>query len=62
VTITHGTNIMTGPDRRKILEAFRRVLNGDWKPLGPPEFWDGQAAGRIVEVIRKSAPIAQPAS
>src|SRR5438067_10388218 len=52
VTITHGTNILTGPDRGRILEAFTRVMNGDWKFAGPPEYWDGQAAKRIVRVIR----------
>jgi UDP-N-acetylglucosamine 2-epimerase (non-hydrolysing) len=51
VTITHGTNILVGPDRNRILEAYRRVMSGDWKPTGPPELWDGHAAERIVEVI-----------
>jgi UDP-N-acetylglucosamine 2-epimerase (non-hydrolysing) len=53
VTIEHGTNIMVGPDKARILEAFRRIMSGDWKPAGPPEFWDGHAAGRIVRVIRE---------
>ncbi len=52
VTIEHGTNIMVGPDKGRILEAFRRIVNGDWRPSGPPEFWDGHAAERIVQVIR----------
>ena len=52
VTITHGTNIMVGTDKGRILEAFRRIINGDWKPSGSPEFWDGHAAHRIVRVIR----------
>jgi UDP-N-acetylglucosamine 2-epimerase (non-hydrolysing) len=52
VTIEHGTNIMVGPDKVRILEAFRRIVNGDWKPSGPPELWDGHAAQRIVQVIR----------
>ena len=52
VTIDHGTNIMVGPDKGRILEAFRRIINGDWKPSGPPELWDGRAAHRIVQVIR----------
>lgn len=52
VTITHGTNIMAGPDKARILDAFRRVVSGDWKPSGPPEYWDGRAAERIVRVIR----------
>ena len=52
VTIAQGTNIMVGPDKARILDAFRRITNGDWKPAGPPEFWDGHAAERIIRVIR----------
>jgi UDP-N-acetylglucosamine 2-epimerase (non-hydrolysing) len=52
VTITDGTNIMVGPDKGRILDAFRRIINGDWKPAGPPEYWDGHAAERIIRVIR----------
>jgi len=55
VTITHGTNIMVGPDKDRILDAFRRIMNGDWKPSGPPELWDGHAASRIVGIIREFA-------
>jgi UDP-N-acetylglucosamine 2-epimerase (non-hydrolysing) len=51
ITITHGTNILVGPDRDRILEAYGRVMKGDWKPAGPPELWDGHAAERIVKVI-----------
>lgn len=52
VTITHGTNILTGPAKTRILEGFRRITSGDWKPAGPPEYWDGHAAERIIRVIR----------
>src|SRR5438477_2758267 len=52
VTIDHGTNIIVGTGKARILEAFRRIMNGDWKPSGPPEYWDGHAAERIVRVIR----------
>jgi UDP-N-acetylglucosamine 2-epimerase (non-hydrolysing) len=52
VTITHGTNILTGPDRDRILEGFRKIRDGHWKKLGPPELWDGKAAARIVKVLR----------
>ena len=53
VTITHGTNIIVGPDEGRILHAFRRIMMGDWKPSGPPELWDGCAASRIVRIIRE---------
>ena len=52
VTIEHGTNILVGPDKKRILEAFRRIVNGDFRPAGPPEYWDGHAAERIIRVIR----------
>ncbi len=52
VTITHGTNILTGPGKSRILDGFRRVTSGGWKPAGPPEYWDGHAAERIIRVIR----------
>jgi UDP-N-acetylglucosamine 2-epimerase (non-hydrolysing) len=51
VTIDHGTNIMVGPVKTRILSAFQRIVSGDWKPAGPPELWDGSAAARIVDVI-----------
>ena len=53
VTISHGTNTVVGPDKAQILHAFRRIVSGDWKPSGPPELWDGRAAGRIVRIIRE---------
>src|SRR5262249_14077709 len=53
VTITDGTKIMVGPNKARFLDAFRRIMNGDWEPSGPPEFWDGQAAERIVRIIRE---------
>jgi UDP-N-acetylglucosamine 2-epimerase (non-hydrolysing) len=51
VTITHGTNILAGPDKTRILDAFGRIVKGNWLPAGPPEYWDGHAAERIVHVI-----------
>jgi UDP-N-acetylglucosamine 2-epimerase (non-hydrolysing) len=53
VTITAGTNIMVGTDKGRILGAFHRIMNGDWKPAGPPEYWDGHAAERIINVLSR---------
>ena len=52
VTIAHGTNMLTGPDKSRILDGFRQICSGNWQPAGPPEYWDGHAAERIVRVIR----------
>ena len=43
---------MVGPDKDRILDAYGRITNGDWRASGPPEFWDGHAAERIIRVIR----------
>jgi UDP-N-acetylglucosamine 2-epimerase (non-hydrolysing) len=51
VTIDYGTNIMVGPDKNRILGAVERIMSGDWQPSGPPEYWDGHAAERIVSVF-----------
>jgi UDP-N-acetylglucosamine 2-epimerase (non-hydrolysing) len=53
VTITQGSNTVVGTDKTRILEAFRRIMSGEWKPSGPPELWDGHAAERIVGIIRE---------
>jgi UDP-N-acetylglucosamine 2-epimerase (non-hydrolysing) len=55
VTMTDGTNILVGTNKAEILRAFHRVMNGDWRPSGPPELWDGHAAERIVGIIRDIA-------
>ena len=53
VTITDGTNELIGPDPDKILNAAERILTGGWKEPRVPEYWDGQAAHRIVDVITR---------
>ena len=53
VTVTHGTNIVVGSNRERILDAVQKILSGGWKPAGPPELWDGRAAERIVAIIRE---------
>jgi UDP-N-acetylglucosamine 2-epimerase (non-hydrolysing) len=51
VTITHGTNLLVGTDRDKILDAWRTVQNGGLPQRVPP-LWDGRTAQRIVEILR----------
>jgi len=52
VTTTEGTNELVGTSPERIVTAMRRVLNGDLKESRCPELWDGQAAERIVSVLR----------
>jgi UDP-N-acetylglucosamine 2-epimerase (non-hydrolysing) len=50
-TCTVGTNELLGTDPSAIGPAMKRLLAGEWKKGSIPEFWDGKAAGRIVEAI-----------
>ncbi|HWP22873.1 MAG TPA: UDP-N-acetylglucosamine 2-epimerase (non-hydrolyzing) [Candidatus Binatia bacterium] len=65
VTLQHGTNVLAGTDPKRILEAFSRVLRNEKKPVAPPQFWDGCAAKRIVQILlagRQSSRVATLAS
>lgn len=52
ITVSEGTNALAGSDPEKILAAFNHVMNEGGKFGQIPEYWDGRAAERIVEVIR----------
>ncbi|WP_431237374.1 non-hydrolyzing UDP-N-acetylglucosamine 2-epimerase [Mycolicibacterium aichiense] len=51
VTVTEGTNVLSGTDPVRIVAEARRVLQGNGKHGGRPMFWDGRAAERIVEIL-----------
>jgi len=52
-TIECGTNRLVGSDPEAMLRAAREVLAG-WRPSGRlPELWDGQAAARIVDILKR---------
>jgi UDP-N-acetylglucosamine 2-epimerase (non-hydrolysing) len=52
ITITDGTNTLTGPDPAKIWPVFEEVLATGGKRGRIPEYWDGQAAVRIAAFLR----------
>lgn len=52
-TCTIGTNELLGVNPEAIAPAFEKLFNGAWKTGGIPEKWDGQASGRIVEVLEE---------
>lgn len=69
VTITHGTNILAGFKKDKIIESAFLQLNGydqsrSYKSVKPnklnklnrPKFWDGRAGERIIRVLIKRVP------
>jgi len=49
VTITQGTNKLSAPERME--SDLEEVIKKDCK--APPLFWDGKAAERVVEVMKK---------
>ncbi|MDI6780763.1 MAG: UDP-N-acetylglucosamine 2-epimerase (non-hydrolyzing) [bacterium] len=51
VTVEIGTNIVIGIDQKRILEESKKLINGDKKQGAIPKYWDGNAAGRIVEIL-----------
>lgn len=51
VTITQGTNQLVGTNPSRIISAANEILAGNPKLGRIPPFWDGHAAGRIVEVL-----------
>jgi UDP-N-acetylglucosamine 2-epimerase (non-hydrolysing) len=56
VTITEGTNQLVGQDPQKIIAAAREGLSGKGKAGRVPPLWDGHAAVRIVEILRREVP------
>lgn len=48
ITVTVGTNVMTGNDSKLILATVNDILAGNPKQGKIPELWDGHAAERIV--------------
>ena len=55
VTVEAGTNLLAGVSREGIRRAIRRQLERTHKGT-VPKFWDGQAAGRIVEILAQQVP------
>ena len=52
-TVDSGTNILVGPDPRKIGPAWRQALAMP-KAGRAPELWDGKAAARIIDVLERT--------
>jgi UDP-N-acetylglucosamine 2-epimerase (non-hydrolysing) len=52
ITLEKGTNRLTGSDPKRILDAFRALRRPGDRAVQVPDLWDGQAAGRIVEILR----------
>lgn len=53
ITISHGTNTLTGSDRGRILEALDSTLATGGKGGRIPELWDGHAGERIAAILTR---------
>jgi len=52
-TVEHGTNQIVGVDTQRILATARSILQKPAPAPEPPPLWDGNAAARIVTIIRR---------
>lgn len=53
ITVTEGTNRIGGLDPQRIRSEVERLLMGDARPSRVPALWDGRAAERIVNILRR---------
>ncbi|MDD5703019.1 MAG: UDP-N-acetylglucosamine 2-epimerase (non-hydrolyzing) [Dehalococcoidales bacterium] len=53
VTVTQGTNTLVWNVTERIIEEAHKVIEGHAKNGRCPEFWDGKAAERIVDILTK---------
>jgi UDP-N-acetylglucosamine 2-epimerase (non-hydrolysing) len=51
VTVSAGTDRLVGQDPAAIWNAVQDVLARPTGPARVPEFWDGQAAERVVQAL-----------
>jgi UDP-N-acetylglucosamine 2-epimerase (non-hydrolysing) len=52
-TVEHGSNQVVGVDPDRILAAARSILERPARPFRRPPLWDGNAASRIVAILRE---------
>ena len=52
VTVEIGSNILCGSDPNRILNASNEILSGTQKDSDVPKLWDGQTAGRIIDIMK----------
>ena len=50
-TVTIGTNELVDGDAEKLSSVMRRLMSGEWKKGGLPDYWDGRTADRIAQIL-----------
>lgn len=58
VTVTEGTNRLSGSDPTRVVEAASQALGEARSSRRIPELWDGRAADRIAAILRDEDPLA----
>ena len=51
VTLDVGMNVLAGSDPEQIVRLGKMMLKKGRQRVSPPPLWDGQASGRIVEIL-----------
>jgi UDP-N-acetylglucosamine 2-epimerase (non-hydrolysing) len=60
ITVEEGTNAVVGSDTSRIRAAFNDIMNGGGKSGRIPEYWDGHAADRIADIVRRWLRVSRP--
>src|SRR5579884_1082279 len=53
VTVTMGTNVIVGQDRKKLTDELMKVVAGTSKKGAIPPLWDGKASERIAKFLTR---------
>ena len=53
ITVTLGTNILVGEDRKKLSAEFKKILDGKGKKGTIPPLWDGHTGDRIADILSR---------
>jgi len=56
VTVTEGTSTIVGTSQVRIVAEARKVIAGHRKNGRVPQYWDGKAAGRIINCLLEHPP------
>jgi UDP-N-acetylglucosamine 2-epimerase (non-hydrolysing) len=51
ITVMQGSNVLVGTDPGRITAAAERILSSQSGPVRRPALWDGNSAGRIVDIL-----------
>jgi UDP-N-acetylglucosamine 2-epimerase (non-hydrolysing) len=53
ITVTAGTNILIGDDRKRLIAEVRNILDGNAKKGVTPPLWDGHTGERIADILQQ---------